>query len=98
MDKIIMDKIILIFYIDIGGLSRQRAQEGLNSIAKMLEKDAENEPILTFIMPIKNGDSRVECINPKLVSEEEYGNAKEVLERNQKTLDDLLKIGDKDVG
>jgi len=89
-----MDKIILIFYIDIGNLNKQRAEESLARISNMLSRDAENEPILTFIIPIKNGDSRVECINPKLVSEEEYENAKEVLERNQKTLDAFIKNKD----
>ncbi len=36
------------------------------------------------------GETRVDCLNPKLVSDEDYKEAKELLDRNQKIVNDIM--------
>ncbi len=81
-------KPILVYYINPGNVSRARAGELFRNIYEhpIIKDDAHN-----IILPITNGNSRVECINPKLVSEEEYQSAKEVLKRAEDALLDFLK-------
>lgn len=41
---------------------------------------------------ITNNESRVECINPKIVSAEDYENVKVVLDRSQELLDTYMNM------
>ena len=87
-----MNKIILIHYIGVGNLSVLRGKELLESVQEMIPKD---KGIISYIVPVQS-DTRVECINPKLVSEEDFQEAKKILDRNQKIVDDLVnRIGKK---
>jgi hypothetical protein len=83
MEKI-ADKLILVHYVAVGNHTRQRAVEELSEFMKMVPKD---DSVLTYVLPTLD-DTRVECINPKLVSEEDYGKIKDVLDRNQKLSDE----------
>lgn len=80
------EKLILVYYINLGNVSRPKSQ----LILEMISKNLTLEETHSIIIPIKDGDTKVECINPQLVSEEEYQSAKNVLERSQKALDDFL--------
>ena len=55
---------------------------------KTTPKDEDN--IISFYIPIQNGETRVECINPKLVSKEDFSEAKKVLERNQEIVNEII--------
>jgi len=84
-----MEKIILVHYINIGNIDRNDISQYMNEIVKMFSpKDGDN--IIAYFIPIHEGETRVECINPKLVSEEDFAEAKKVLDRNQKIVDNLV--------
>lgn len=78
-----MDKIILVCYVDISMMDNEDVPMYMNEVAAILKR--ENDQILHYLVPIKS-ESRIECLNPKLVSEEDYAEAKAILERLQSTL------------
>lgn len=82
-----MEKIILVHYIDVGNMPASEVHEHMLKIQKMLYR--EEQDTVNYIVPIQ-GQTRIECLNPKLVSEEEYAKAKEMLDRNQKIVDELV--------
>ena len=79
-----MDKIILVHYIGIGDFSKSRSSKDLLKYLDFIDQEPD---IINYIIPVKNEiNSRIECINPKLVSEVEFNSAKEVLDESQKAL------------
>ena len=82
-----MDKIILAHYINVGNVSPAKVSELLSKISESL---AGQEDILHYVYPITQGDTRVDCINPKLVTGEEYKYAKEVLSFNEKLVKTII--------
>ncbi len=51
----------------------------------------EEDNIISYWIPVREGETRVECINPKLVSQEDFTEAKRVLDRNQEIVNDIIK-------
>lgn len=86
-----MEKIILVHYIFVGNISPQDISEYMESIMKNYNNKYSEENIISYWIPIKKGETRVECINPKLVSEEDFLEAKLVLDRNQKIVNEIVK-------
>lgn len=85
-----MEKIILVHYIHIGNMN-------VNDVSRYMKEFSETckpkeEDIISYWIPVKNGDSRVECINPKLISDDDFNEIKKVLDRNQQIVDDFTKI------
>ena len=75
-----MEKIILVVYINTYGLTGDESYRYISDIRENFRTIEEHENILHYVIPIQIGDNAVECINPKLVSEEEYTKASSVLE------------------
>jgi hypothetical protein len=82
------DKPILIFYFNVGGLSHQGAVEVLHQNRVMIERTLLGEPAIFFLVPKSTGENSVECINPKVVSEEEYSQVKETLTKLEKIIEE----------
>ena len=84
-----MEKIILVHYINVGNMDYSDINKFMEEITvKFSPKEEDN--IISYWIPIKNGETRVECINPKLVSEEDYSEAKKVLDRNQEIVNEII--------
>lgn len=83
-----MDKIILVIYIYVGEMSTEKAKGVLTRIVEKMQPSSDS--ILHYYIPVKKGESRIECINPKTVSEDEYKTVKEVLEKCKKKLNEYL--------
>lgn len=83
-----MEKIILAHYINVGNKSPMKVAEIMQEIRAVLQKDEDG--IIHFLYPVTDQETRVDCINPKLVSEEDYQQAKNVLEKNQSIITRLL--------
>lgn len=85
--------IILVYYINIGNLSNYDFKEYIHKTIKFLKINKKNKEnnIIQYFIPVKNQESKVECINPILVDNELYQQAKNRLEEANKKLDDLLK-------
>lgn len=84
-----MNKIILVHYINIGGLSRQTAETRIMSY--MEHSLPKEDSIINYIVPIENSDSRIECLNPRLLSELDYQEIQKVIDKNNISLNNLLK-------
>jgi hypothetical protein len=73
-----MEKVILALYVNVGQMSTEEVER---HIAKMI-KTAPSEDIIQYVIPIREGDSRVECVYPKyVVGEQVDKEMSDVLER-----------------
>lgn len=83
-----MEKIIIVIYTNISGLSKSSAELALSKLSKNLTS---SDDVLHYIIPTTSGaDSRVECLNPKLVSDDEYKQAKEFLDKTKIEVENIL--------
>jgi len=78
--------LVLVHYINISELEMQEAGQLLNEIVEIIDENTEKyENILNLIVPIQNGENRVECINPQYLGDEKY-------EEIQKTAEDFKSL------
>lgn len=82
------DKLILVHYIDTGNLINTEIPTFIEKVIK--ETTPNKDEHLSYFIPIK-GESRVECINPKLVGKDEY---KIHLKRLEKAEKEFYKVID----
>ena len=66
MDK---DKLFLVCYLNIGSVPNEDVSEYLHSFTEAFTYD---ESIERIVIPIRKGESRIECINPVLLTDEQY--------------------------
>ena len=83
------EKIILIHYINVSNIDSNDVSKIMEEIINKFSLKQENN-IISYWIPVREGDTRVECINPKLVSEEDFTEAKRVLDRNQEIVNDII--------
>lgn len=84
-----MKKIILVHYINVRRLSPSDVDCFMTETVKRFTPDDPN--IISYWIPIRRGNTRVECINPKLVSAEDFVEAKRALDKHQSIINDLIK-------
>lgn len=80
-----MNKPILVSYLDVRGMSHQQSNEYMQRVRRIVEYE---ENIFHYLIPIK-GETRVECVNPVLATEEEYNKIKQLIEEYQEKLNRL---------
>jgi hypothetical protein len=88
-----MEKIILVHYINVGNIDGNDVSKIMEDVVKNFSPKEEDN-IISYWIPVREGDTRVECINPKLVSQEDFTEAKRVLDRNQEIVNDIIKWKD----
>jgi len=86
-----MDKIIIVYYLNVDGLSPEDVARFCSETARSLEKKFGSNQYTNIILPVRNRETRVDCINPKLISAEEYKNVEEILKRNEQIVNMVLK-------
>ena len=64
------EDIILVIYINIGQKEISEAQDYIDRVKKDIE--IKTEKFTVFFVPIRQGDSRIECINPILLDKKTY--------------------------
>jgi len=64
------EKLILIHYIDVGNISYKDVEGHLLKIRDQMSSPKDEH--ISYFIPVRDSDSRVECINPKLVDKDEY--------------------------
>ena len=85
MDK---DKLFLVCYPNIGSIPDKNVSEYLHSFAEAFTYD---ESIEKIIVPIRKGENRVECINPVLLTDEQYKEVEEKVKNLKKEVETALK-------
>ena len=83
------EKIILIHYINVGNIDVNNVSEMMEDVINKFSLKEEDN-IISYWIPVREGETRVECINPKLVSEEDFTEAKRVLDRNQEIVNNII--------
>ena len=85
MDK---DKLFLVCYLNIESIRAEDVSEYLHSFAEAFTYD---ESIERIIVPTRKGESRVECINPVLLTDEQYKEAEKKVKNLKKEVETALK-------
>lgn len=80
---------ILVYYINIGNLRN----EDINQVVNALKMDNKKLGInsIQYYIPVRDQESKVECINPVLVDKNLYQQVANQLEETKKRLDEILK-------
>jgi len=86
----LIEQIILVHYINVGNISMEDVEPFIQKIAIKMRPKPE-EQCHSYFIPIRNGDTRVECINPKLIGEDEFKKAKDTLDKAQ---EEFIKVID----
>ena len=84
-----MEKKILVFYVSVGNLPRNEAISRMRAVQDTVGK--EEEGIIKYFVPIR-GESKVECLNPTKISDEEYLTINQKLEALQQKIEETLKF------
>jgi len=83
-----MEKIILVVYVDIGNLDGSEVQQYIENVRSSFNSD-DTKNLFLIIIPIE-GETRIECLNPKLLSEDDFKEAKEIFEKYKLSLDKFI--------
>lgn len=81
------DKTILVIYVNIGSIDGADVPAYMEQLTRTVIFD---DSILRLFIPVRESETRVECINPKRISDEEYLKVSEFVEDVQKKLDEVL--------
>ena len=85
-----MDKLILVLYIDVANLDNKDVAQHVNLVASKLftEEVVQATGAITFVIPVRTGGTRIECINPKYIIDDNlYESHHEKLDMINKNLD-----------
>lgn len=67
--KPVWTEVILVFYIDIGNMELRDVPEYIEKVKTQLYYDKPKGSAPWFYVPVKNSESRVECINPITIND-----------------------------
>lgn len=81
-----MDKLILVYYVNIGTFNQSEVSQFMERFVKSVE----NKDMIQYYVPVRGENSRIECINPKLINEDEFKKVKETLDSYKSKLDEFL--------
>jgi len=85
------DKIYIAVYIDVTYISRENMLQLLNEVRHVFQNSIENDgSVVFYVLPVRNAETKVECINPVLATEEEKEKIEKAL-ANMDKVEDILK-------
>lgn len=83
------DKLFLVFYVGVKHIHTEDRCVYFNEIVHHMDFDY---TIMSIYVPDYCSDEiRVECINPKLITEEEYKSVQEIIDKVNNLIEDLRK-------
>lgn len=88
----LQDKLILVLYIDIRPAIKNGSDvdDYIRNIITSSSEYLISDDVLLFYIPIE-GDGRIDCINPKLVDEKAFNDAKIKLDECKAIVDRFIK-------
>ncbi len=87
-----MNKTILVFYIYVGGQSRERAIRNVGMFKdKISNMDEDDENIIKYFIPTRDRVTEVVCLNPVLMTNEQYAETKLLLDSTKEKIENFLK-------
>ena len=88
MDMMDKDKLFLVIYVNIDNIHMGDVSEYLMAFARQTTFD---ETVMRLIVPVRDQETRVECINPVLLTEEQYKEVEEKIKTLQEKVEEALK-------
>ena len=85
MDK---DKLFLVIYLNIASIPSEDVLEYINKVTKVIEFD---DSVQRLIVPVRGEETKIECINPVLLTEEQYKEVEEKINSLEQEVKEKLK-------
>lgn len=81
------DKLLLIFYVGVKSIHIEDRCAYFNEIVHYMDFDYTIRPI--YVLDYCSDEIRVECINPKLITEDEYVKVQEIIDKANYLVENL---------
>ena len=85
MDK---DKLFLVIYLNIASIPSADVVEYIKKVTEVIKFD---DSVLQLIVPVSGEETKIECINPVLLTEEQYKDAEEKINTLKQIVEEKLK-------
>jgi hypothetical protein len=82
------NKLFIIIYVDVRGIHDSDVVSYIKAITSPIEYD---ESIVKLIIPTRESETRVECINPVVLSPAQYEKTEKTLKRLKKKVEEAIK-------
>ena len=83
--------LILVFYVNVGNATTEEIPDILKIVSDSIGGKNDNDNVAKYIVPVrKDMPETIVCINPKMISGNEYKKIKEKMNDYQKALDEFL--------
>ena len=82
------DKLFLLSYLNISTIASTDIPQFLDKFSRAIKFD---DSVQHIIIPVRDGETRVECINPVLLTEEQYKEAEEKIKNLQNEVEEAIK-------
>jgi hypothetical protein len=85
MDK---DKLFLVIYLNIANIPSQDVVEYINKVAEVTKFD---DSVQRLIVPVRGEETKIECINPVLLTEDQYKDVEDKINTLKQVVEEKLK-------
>ena len=85
MDK---DKLFLVIYLNITDILSEDVVGYINKVAEVTKFD---DSVRLLIVPVRGEETKIECINPVLLTEEQYKDVEEKINILKQEVEEKLK-------
>ena len=82
------DKLFIVVYVGVHGFGDQTVSEILENVVSHIRYDGS---VNTLIIPTRDSETRVECINPVLLTEEQYEETRKRVECLTEKVEEAIK-------
>ena len=82
------EKLFIVMYVNVRNIDMEDVPEYLHEVKNALYYD---ETVNTIVVPIRDGDTRIECINPALLTDDKYKEVERVFDECKKRAGEFLK-------
>ena len=89
------EKLFIVIYVDVRGIHDSDVVSYLKAIASSMEYD---ESVAKLIIPTRDSETRVECINPVLLSPAQYDETDRTFKSLKKKFEEAIKILEENKG
>ena len=78
----------LVIYLNIAGIPSEDVVEYINKVTEVIKFD---DSVQRLIVPVRGEETKIECINPVLLTEEQYKDAEEKINTLKQVVEEKLK-------
>jgi hypothetical protein len=82
------EKLFIVIYLDVRGIHDSDITPYIEAVASAIQYD---ESIAKLIIPTRDSETRVECINPVLLTEDQYKDVEDKINTLKQVVEEKLK-------